>query len=314
MSSDQKGILLIVFGMLIFSIQDALIKELATTASLIQIFVTRGIIGLILLFTFLKLSKLPISIGSKNPLIALIRGLLFPISFLSFYLAMAAIPIAEASALFFVSPLFMTILSRIILKNKVGIHRLFAIVVGFVGIILIIKPEFSNFNWVMILPIFCAFCYSLSMILTVLTKESDSAYQQTAHVYIGSIVVGISVYFFFGHYHDDYLNNPSISYLLREWNFENGAILTKMLIISVFGTLGIICLMRAYRVGEPSVISPFEYSMIIYALASGYFIFEERLDYYSLLGIILITLSGFYIFLRERPRKNQIVTRTSLRK
>ena len=208
----------------------------------------------------------------------------------------------------------MTILSRLILKNKVGIHRLFAIIVGFIGILLIIKPEFNNFNWIMILPIFCAFCYSLSMILTVLTKESDSAYQQTTHVYIGSIAVGLAVYFFFGHYHDEYANNPSINYLLREWDFSNETILSKMLIISIFGTFGILCLMNAYRIGEPSVISPFEYTMIINALVIGYFIFGEKLDYYSFVGIILITLSGFYIFIRERSRKNQIVTETSLRK
>ena len=314
MSADQKGIFLIVFGMLVFSVQDALIKDLSKTASLLQIFVIRGFIGLIFLFTFLKLSKRPFSIKSKHPLIAVIRGLLFPISFLSFYLALASIPIAEASALFFVSPLFMTILSRFILKNKVGIQRLFAIIVGFIGILLIIKPEFNNFNWIMILPIFCAFCYSLSMILTVLTKETDSAYQQTTHIYIGSIAVGLAVYFFFGHYHDGYANNPSINYLLREWDFSNETIVSKMLIISIFGTFGILCLMNAYRIGEPSVISPFEYTMIINALVIGYFIFGEKLDYYSFVGIILITLSGFYIFIRERSRKNQIVTETSLRK
>ena len=314
MSADQKGIFLIVFGMLVFSVQDALIKDLSNIASLLQIFVIRGFIGLIFLSIFLKLSKRRFSIKSKHPLIAVIRGLLFPISFLSFYLALASIPIAEASALFFVSPLFMTILSRFILKNKVGIHRLFAIIVGFIGILLIIKPEFNNFNWIMILPIFCAFCYSLSMILTVLTKETDSAYQQTTHIYIGSIAVGLAVYFFFGHYHDEYANNPSINYLLREWDFSNETIVSKMLIISIFGTFGILCLMNAYRIGEPSVISPFEYTMIINALVIGYFIFGEKLDYYSFVGIILITLSGFYIFIRERSKKNQIVTETSLRK
>ena len=129
MSPDQKGIFLIVFGMLVFSIQDALIKDLSNTASLLQIFVIRGFIGLIFLSIFLKLSKLPISVKSKHPLIAVIRGLLFPISFLSFYLAIASMPIAEASALFFVSQLFITIFSRFILKNKVGIHRFFAIAV-----------------------------------------------------------------------------------------------------------------------------------------------------------------------------------------
>lgn len=313
MTSDQKGIVLVVIGMVLFSVQDALIKNLSTHASLIQIFVCRGVIGIVILSIFLKLTNRKLSIKSNNPKIAIIRGLLFPFAFLCFYLAIAAMPIAEASALFFVSPFFMTILSKIILKNKVGIHRLVAIMVGFVGIIFIIKPEFANFNWVMILPIVCAFAYSLSMILTIYTKDSDTTYQQTSHVYLGSIAVGTIVYLVFGNFNEHYSDNPSLSYLLRDWDFTDFTILFKILIISFIGTIGILCLINAYRIGLPSVVSPFEYTMIINALIIGYFIFHEQPDYYSIIGMTLIILSGIYIFFRERPRKTKIVSDNSLR-
>ena len=314
MSLDQKGILLIVLGMLVFSFQDAIIKGLSKEASLLQIFVLRGILGILFLSIFLKITKRPISFRSKQPLIAITRGLLFPISFLCFYLAVAAMPIAEASALFFVSPIFMTILSKIILKNKIGIHRIGAIAIGFLGILLIVKPEFNNFNWVMVLPIITAFCYALSMILTILTKEADNVFEQTSHVYMGSIIVGVTVYLIFGHYDNYYYNNPSINYLLREWDFNNIKILSKILIISIFGTTGIFCLMIAYRISLASIIAPFEYTIIIYALIIGYIIFGEVLDYSSLIGIALIITSGLYILIREKPRRSQIVTNTSLRR
>ena len=314
MTNDQKGIILVIVGMMLFSVQDALIKNLSSNASLIQIFVCRGIIGIVILSIFLQATNRRFSIKSKNPAIAIARALLFPFAFLCFYLAIAAMPIAEASALFFVSPFFMTILSKIILNNKVGIHRVFAIIVGFFGIILIIKPEFDNFNWVMILPVVCAFAYSLSMILTIYTKDTDTTYQQTSHVYLGSIAVGTIIYLLFGNYYGSYENNPSISYLLREWDFTDLTVLYKMLIISIFGTIGILCLINAYRIGLPSIVSPFEYTMIINAIIIGYFIFNEQPDYYSIAGMILIVGSGIYIFLRERPRKNKIVTENSLRK
>ena len=313
MTSDQKGIVLVVIGMVLFSVQDALIKNLSTHASLIQIFVCRGVIGMVILSIFLRLTNRKLSIKSNNSKIAITRGLLFPFAFLCFYLAIAAMPIAEASALFFVSPFFMTILSKIILKNKVGIHRLVAIMVGFVGIIFIIKPEFANFNWVMILPIVCAFAYSLSMILTIYTKDSDTTYQQTSHVYLGSIAVGTIVYLVFGNFNEHYSDNPSLSYLLRAWDFTDFTILFKILIISFIGTIGILCLINAYRIGLPSVVSPFEYTMIINALLIGYFIFHEQPDYYSIIGMTLIILSGIYIFFRERPRKTKIVLDNSLR-
>ena len=314
MTSDQKGIVLVVIGMVLFSVQDALIKNLSTHASLIQIFVCRGVIGMVILSIFLRLTNRKLSIKSNNSKIAITRGLLFPFAFLCFYLAIAAMPIAEASALFFVSPFFMTILSKIILKNKVGIHRFVAIMVGFVGIIFIIKREFANFNWVMILPIVCAFAYSLSMILTIYTKDSDTTYQQTSHVYLGSIAVGTIVYLVFGNFNEHYSDNPSLSYLLRAWDFTDFTILFKILVISIIGTIGILCLINAYRIGLPSVVSPFEYTMIINALIIGYFIFHEQPDYYSIIGMTLIILSGIYIFFRERPRKTKIVTENSLRK
>ena len=314
MTSNQKGIILVVIGMLLFSVQDALIKNLSPHASLMQIIVCRGIIGVVILSIFLKLTNRKFSVKSNHPKIAIARGLLFPFSFLCFYLAIAAMPIAEASALFFVSPFFMTILSKVILKNKVGIHRLFAIMVGFLGIIFIIKPTFANFNWVMILPIVCAFTYSLSMILTIYTKDADTTYQQTSHVYLGSIAVGTIIYLLFGEYYVNYENNPSISYLLREWDFTDLTVLFKILIISFIGTIGILCLINAYRIGLPSVVSPFEYTMIINALIIGYFIFHEQPDYYSIIGMTLIIVSGIYIFFRERPRKTKIVTENSLRK
>ena len=84
--------------------------------------------------------------------------------------------------------------------------------------------------------------------------------------------------------------------------------------ISFLGTVGIFCIINAYRISVASIIAPFEYTIIIYALIIGYLLFDEILDYTSLIGITLIVLSGLYILIREKPRKTQIVTKTSLRK
>ena len=119
MSNDQKGILLIILGMMLFGVQDLTIKSMVNTGSLLQIITLRGLIGSVILAVFLKSTGRSFSVWSHYPLLAITRGILFPFGFLCFYLALAKMPIAEASALFFVSPIFMTILSRIILKNKI---------------------------------------------------------------------------------------------------------------------------------------------------------------------------------------------------
>jgi drug/metabolite transporter (DMT)-like permease len=313
MSTDQKGILLIILGMMLFGVHDLTIKSMVNTGSLLQIITLRGLIGSVILAVFLKSTGRSFSIRSHYPLLAITRGILFPVGFLCFYLALAKMPIAEASALFFVSPIFMTILSRIILKNKIGIYRISAIIFGFIGVLLIIKPQFENFDLVMLLPLLCAFTYSVSMIITKVTKDKDTTFQQTTHVYLGSIILGILIYTIFGDYYDNIEGSPSLSYLLRPWIFIEFNIFYKLIIISVFGTSGILCLIQAYRIGLPSVISPFEYTLLINSVAIGYFIFNETPDFYSMLGIALIIASGIFIFIREKGNKNQIVTETSLR-
>ena len=151
------------------------------------------------------------------------------------------------------------------------------------------------------------------MIITKVTKDKDTTSQQTAHIYLGSIIIGILLYTIFGDYYDNIEGSPTLSYLLRPWIFSEFNILYKLIIISVFGTSGILCLIQAYRIGLPSVISPFEYTLLINSLVIGYFVFNETPDFYSMLGIALIIASGIYIFIRERSHKNKIVTETSLR-
>ena len=140
MSNNQIGVILIVLGMLLFSIQDAIIKNIVSNTSIVQIMVFRSTAGCLLLSAFLFFSKRSIKFSSSYPLTALTRGTLFFFGFTLFYISVGQIPLAEATSLFFVSPLFMTIFSKLILKSSIGPHRIFAMLVGFFGTLLIIKP------------------------------------------------------------------------------------------------------------------------------------------------------------------------------
>ena len=205
----------------------------------------------------------------------------------------------------------MTIFSKFILKDDVGYHRFGAIIFGFLGILFIIKPNFESFNWAMLLPILCAATYALSMILAKLTSNKDTSFQQTSHIYISNFVLA-AIISILGPYLISHTGaNDGLEFLVRPFNFTNYLFLFFMLIISIFGTLGILCLIIAYRVGSPAANSPCEYIFNICLI--GYFIFDEVPDLFSLLGMLIIFLSGFYIFIREGIRKMDTATKTSLR-
>ena len=312
MSNNQVGVILIVLGMLFFSIQDAIIKNIISNTSLVQIIVFRSIAGCLLLSTFLYYSKRSISIGSSYPLIALTRGTLFFFGFSLFYISVSQIPLAEATSLFFVSPFFMTIFSKLILKNSIGLHRIFAMLVGFSGTLLIIKPGYENFNFYMILPIITACSYSFSMVLAKKTSEKDTLFQQTFHIYVAGIIIGTSISLLFTWFLP-VNDNIFLNIFLKSWILNDINIILLIIIISVIGSLGIIFLISAYNIGSPIVNSPSEYVILIFAFLNGYIIFGEIPDFYSIIGMILIIFSGIYIFLRESVKNELVVTKTTLR-
>ncbi len=312
MSENQIGISCIICGMFFFSIQDLLIKTVGLDVSLIQIIVSRAAIGIIFLSIFLYFSGRKIYFGSSYPFIATLRGILFFAGFLLFYIALSEISLAQATSLFFVSPLFMTILSRIILKNPIGIRRIGAIIIGFSGTILIVRPQFDGLNMHMFLVIVCAFTYSLSMILAKLTADKDSLFQQTFHINIGALLLGTFLYLVIS----IFLNTTQmtiLSDLAKPLTFSNFNVLGLILAISLFGSAGLILLIYAYRIGSPLLNSPTEYILLVFAIVNGFLFFREVPDFYSWVGMLLIVGSGFFIILRENVKEALVVSKTTLR-
>tara|TARA_B100001250_G_C19786920_1_gene784626 strand:- start:1467 stop:1952 length:486 start_codon:yes stop_codon:yes gene_type:complete len=146
MSNDRYGILLILLGMTFFSVQDVLIKLIIIEVLVFQIMVFRAFFGSVILILFLYFTNREIKFGSHYPVIAIVRGVLFFFGFSLFYISITKITLAEANALFFVNPIFVTILSVLFLKNTIGLHRIGAITFGLIGTLLIVKPTFTDFN------------------------------------------------------------------------------------------------------------------------------------------------------------------------
>ena len=313
MSDDRRGIYLILLGMLFFSIQDVLVRQLSDYASLTQIMFMRGIFGGLILLFFLKLTKRSISFSSSYPLLAISRVILFFMGFLCFYFALGKMELAEATSLFFITPLFITILSKFIFKSQIGAYRICAIIVGFIGVLFIVKPNPDGFNKIALLPIFTAFTYSVSMMIAKYTREKDSIFQQMLHLYFGGAVLAFVAWLIVPLIEFEPSQAKNLEYLIRDWSIYNSSVLLMLLGIAVNGSAGMLLLTSAYRVGSPPVIAPFEYIMLIFAIGNGFFFFSEIPDIYSLLGMLLIVGSGFFIFIREGAKKESVALKTSLR-
>ena len=221
--------------------------------------------------------------------------------------------LAMANALFFSSPFFISIFAKIFLRENIGIRRWSAIFVGFIGVYIVLDPDFENFKLINLAPVACALCYSGSMIILKITNDKDNVYTQLAHLYIGAITISVLFYIFAGDGKFDTFNDPSMQFILREW-FTNPKVAWP--IIAVMGCCGAFAfafVFNAYNMGSPSTVSLFEYSLIIYSIFIGYFIFNESPPIRTLIGALIIISAGIYIYFREKVKDQLIVTENPIR-
>ena len=312
-NNNPKGILYILLAMMVFSVQDGIMKHIYNFVSLYEVYLVRTVISFVLILTFLILTKKPIVFKSKYPVLTFFRVILFFFGFSSFYISLTVLPLGTATALFFVTPFLITIFAHFFLKEEIGMRRWSAVVVGFIGVYITLNPDFSNFNYLSLLPIFCAFCYSLSMIIIKKTSDKDSVYTQTFTFYIGAIILSIIFYFIIGDGQYNTSDHPASQFIFREWfvDFNNNILL--MSITGVTATVAFLLLFTAYSIASPSVISPFEYSILFWSPLLGWLYFDEIPTLSTVIGILIIVSSGIYIFIREKAQNQSIATEKPLR-
>jgi drug/metabolite transporter (DMT)-like permease len=312
-NDNRKGIILILAAMFVFSVQDSIMKYIYNSTSLYEVYIVRTAVSLFVVLTFLKLLKKPIIFKTHYPFLTFCRVILFFFGFSSFYISLTIMPLATATALFFVSPFLITIFAKFILKEEIGPRRWLAVIIGFIGVYIILNPDFDNFDYLSLTPILCAFCYSLSMIIIKKTSEKDSVYSQMFQFYIGATIISIIFYFFAGDGRYDTIDNPAAQFIFREWFSNLDFSLIYMIALGFTAAAAFLLVFSAYRIASPAVVSPFEYSILVWSTLSGWLFFNEMPNLNTFAGMILIVLGGVYIFIREKAQDQPIVTEKPLR-
>tara|TARA_B100001778_G_scaffold7185_1_gene5847 strand:- start:388 stop:1341 length:954 start_codon:yes stop_codon:yes gene_type:complete len=312
-NNNPKGIILILIAMLVFSVQDGIMKYIFNFVSLYEVYLIRTIVSFVLIIIFLKIRNKPIIFKSHYPILTFCRVILFFFGFSSFYISLTVLPLGTATALFFVTPFLITIFAHFFLKEKIGPRRWSAVAVGFIGVYITLNPDFSDFNYLSMLPIFCAFCYSLSMIIIKRTSDKDSVYTQTFTFYIGAIIFSLFFYFTIGDGQYNISEHPASQFIFRKWFVDIEANFLFMAATGVTATIAFLLLFTAYSIASPAVVSPFEYSILLWSPLIGWIYFNEIPSINTIIGILIIVSSGIYIFLREKAQDQSIVTDKPLR-
>ena len=309
-NNNPKGILFILTGMALFSIQDSLIKYIFEDTALYELYFGRTLTALILLALYLKITSQKLVMKTYYPLLTTVRVICFFFGFSFFYISLTYMSLAMANALFFSSPFFISILAIVFLGEKVGIRRWLAIIVGFLGVYIVLNPNFENFDYTKLAPVACALFYAISMTITKITSDKDSVYSQMFHLYIGAIGISIIFFIFTGKGQFNTFSDPTLQFILREW-FTNPTYSWPFIIImGLVASLSFYFVFSAYSIASPSVVSLFEYSLIIWAIIIGYLLFNDIPTARTFIGVALIIGAGVYIYIREKAKDQMIASNT----
>jgi len=318
-SSNAAGIGFVLLGVMAISVNDMLIKQLSGGYPLHQMVFLRSAIGILFSLILVQWEGGWQILKTRTPELHLLRGLLVVVSNLTYFAALAVMPLANATALFFVAPLMITLLSIPLLGEKVGPWRMGAVVAGFAGVVVMMKPwapssALDLSRWVLLLPVVSALFYALNQIMTrklgITTRASAMA------VYIQGIFIIVSLGFFAiagdGRYAEG-IQNGSVVFLLRAWIWPQGTDIWLFLGLGLNSAIIGYSLAQAYRLADAATIAPFEYVGLPLAVFWGWLLWAEWPDAAVSAGILLIMGSGIFVFLRERLRARRLASAQLMR-
>jgi drug/metabolite transporter (DMT)-like permease len=192
-------------------------------------------------------------------------------------------------------------------------YRWCAILIGFTGVYLVLDPNFDDFNIYSLFPIFCAFFYALTVVIQKKTSDKDSLFTQIIHTYLSAIVFSIIIYFFVNNLTFTSYQLSEYKFVLMSWNIPSLYYFSILLIIGFTGVIGFLAIFGAYRIGSPSTIAPYEYSLIVWSILFGYFIWNDYLSIKGIAGLSLILIASFITLYREYHLNIKIITDKPIR-
>ena len=306
LSPNTQGILCLVGALGSLTISDSIIKWLSADLPLHQITLYRSCFALIAVMVFVHLEGGVATLKTGRPILHFVRGSMLVLANMFFFIALAAMPLADTVVLFYTAPLFICILSQPVLGEKVGLRRWSVIVVGMIGAIIMLRPGSDLFRAVSLLPIMAALCYAAMIMMTRKLGIRESAGALTFYIQIAFIVISATVGLAIGDGNLDIYDNRSLSFLLRAWSWPSLEQLQLLLACGLIVACGGYLISQAYRLGEAPAVAPFEYASLPFALIVGYYLWGDWPDWPAFVGTGMIICSGLLVMYLENRDHRKI--------
>lgn len=300
LSTATIGALCAIGAAMGFTMNDMAVKYLSGDYAMHQVIGIRSAIALgITLLLIMPLTGGFAQIRTRKPFTHMLRGLFVVGANMAFFLALAAMPMADATAIFFVSPMIIAVFSVIFLKETVGPRRWTAIGFGLLGVLIMIRPGSDTFSPIALLPLLAAAAYAALHTLTRKLGVSESAATLAFYIQLTFILFSAAVGLSIGDGRFDTGSHASMAFLTRAWVWPAAADWPFFLITGLGSAIGGLLISQAYRLCEAALVAPLEYIAMPMAILWGVLIFGDWPDSWAWAGIFLIIGSGIYMIWRE---------------
>ena len=294
------GITALIAGLLVFSLQDVIIKLFSAEYSILQIVIVRSVIalGLIGIIVAIRLGRTGFRV--YQPFKIILKGILGFLSYLAYYLSLASLPLIDAVTITFTAPILVVIFSSILVGERVGLRRWLATLAGFVGVLIAVGFEGRLANIAIAFAFLAALTYALNSVMARYISSRDNPWTVTFYFTVAHSAGGVITYLIVlltAAGLDS--THPSLAFLIRDWTRPDVTDLVIMCSLGVIATIGFFCLNKAYLSARAATVAPFEYSYILWAALFGYLIWGETPTVLTVIGLSILIGSNLFALRTE---------------
>ena len=306
--SVQKASFYVFLGMLCISINDLFVKQFSKNYPLHEIIFIRSLIAILFTLLLVKSEGGLKILKTQQPIQHALRAVAIFLCNMIFFSAIATLPLATATALFFVAPIFITLLSIPLLGEKVGIRRLLAVITGFLGVFIMMKPNTWSMSdippFIYFLPVIAAVLYALMQIMTRKLSKSSKPAALAFYIQLTFVVFSLIFGLIFGDGKlADVSSNTSLHFILKGWTFPKTSDLPYFFALGFLAAGVSYFMSKAYSTAAAASVAPFEYVLLPLSIFWGWTFFGDIPDLYILTGIIFVVGSGLYVLIREKKKE-----------
>jgi drug/metabolite transporter (DMT)-like permease len=299
-NKNLLGVGSLVLAILIFSLQDIAVKWMGGSYPVLEIVIFRTVIAIPATLFFFRMEGGKGLPATKRHKLEYVRGLFYFLAYTTYFMGLAALPLAEIAAIKFSTPLMITLLSVLLLREKVHFQRWLALIVGFIGVLIIIRPGSASFNIGSIFVLLNVMFYVFAVLVTRRLQTTDSSATMSYYgslVYLVIAIVLAPLTLAIGPIPNA---SPSIAFLFRAWSLPTPMDLIIMFGLGLVWAGGMFFTARAYSLALASVVAPFEYMTLPISTMWGFLIWHQFPPLATWIGAFITLVSSLYTLFQGR--------------